>query len=44
MGRLPPDQSAKTIENATAFGFFSFTDAIGQALRVRSRSDPGYRG
>ncbi len=42
MGRLPPEQYVKTIENATAFGCFFFTDTTGRALCLRSRLNPGY--
>ncbi|WP_308222486.1 NUDIX hydrolase [Kitasatospora sp. A2-31] len=44
MSWLPPEQYVQTIENATVFGCFYFTDTHGRPLGMRSRQDPGFWG
>ena len=44
MAWLPPEEYVKTIESATAFGCFYFTDTTGRHLAMRSRHDPDFWG
>ncbi|MFC5887539.1 NUDIX hydrolase [Kitasatospora sp. CM 4170] len=44
MSWLPPEQYVQTIENATVFGCFYFTDTLGRPLGMRSRHDPEFWG
>ncbi|QKW18787.1 NUDIX hydrolase [Kitasatospora sp. NA04385] len=44
MAWLPPAEYVKTVENATVFGCFYFTDTVGRHLAMRSRPDSDFWG